>query len=44
MIVKEGKKWVLKSKDGKKHLGTFNSRGDAKRREMQINYFKHQKK
>jgi len=45
MIVKQGSKWVLKSKDGSKHLGTFHSRSEAKKREMAINYFKsHPKK
>ena len=44
MIVKSGKKYKLMSKDGKKHLGTFSSRGEARRREMQIEYFKHKEK
>lgn len=40
MIVKEGKKWVVKSEDGKKSLGSYYSRGEAKKRLMQIEWFK----
>lgn len=40
MIKREGKKFVLYTADGKKVLGRHNSRGDAKRREMQIQWFK----
>lgn len=40
MIVKEGKKWVVKSESGKT-LGTYSTRGEAKRRLMQIEWFKH---
>lgn len=40
MIVKESNKYILKSKDGSKHLGTFNSREEALKREKQINFFK----
>ena len=40
MIVKENNKYILYSEDKSKHLGTFYSRGAAKKREMQINYFK----
>lgn len=44
MIVKEGKKYVVKSEDGSKTLGTYHTRSEAKKRLMQIEYFKHQKK
>lgn len=44
MIRKVGDKYVLYSKDGKKKLGTYGSREAAKKREKQIQYFKHQKK
>ena len=37
----EDDKWVLYSKDGKKKLGTFDSEEAAKKREGQINFFKH---
>lgn len=40
MIKKEGKKYVLYSKDGKKKLGSHASRGDAKRQEAAINISK----
>ena len=43
MIVKEGKNYVVKSESGK-HMGTYTSRGAAKKRLMMIEYFKHQKK
>ena len=43
MISKTGKsKYVLRSHKGKK-LGTFKSKKAAKKRERQINYFKHKK-
>ena len=42
MIIKQGDKWMLKSKDGTKHLGTFGSREAAVERERQIEYFKKQ--
>lgn len=44
MIRKEGSKYVLHSKDGKKKLGTFDSKKAAKKHERIVNYFKHAKK
>ena len=41
-ITKEGSKYVLRSKKSGKHLGTFDSEAQAKKREQQIEYFKHQ--
>lgn len=41
MIKKEGKKYVLYSKDGSKKLGTFGSEKEAKDREKEINAIKH---
>lgn len=42
MIKKIGKsKWRLYSKDGSKNLGTYNSISGAKKRERQVQYFKH---
>ena len=41
MIKKEGSKYVLYSKDGKKKLGTFKTKEEAEKRERVINYFKH---
>ena len=41
MIIKQGSKFVLKSKDGSKTLGTFDTREQAIKREKQINFFKH---
>ena len=41
MIVKQGSKFVLKSKDGSKTLGTFDTKEQAVKREKQINFFKH---
>jgi len=43
VIKHEGDKWILYSADGTKKLGEFNSEEEAKKREGQINYFKHQK-
>jgi hypothetical protein len=40
MIRKEGNKWILFSHDGKKHLGEFDSKEAAEKRERQINFFK----
>lgn len=40
MIKKEGKQFVLYSKDGSKVLGKHSSRGDAKRQEAAINISK----
>ena len=44
MIKKKGRNWVLMSKDGTKHLGTFSSKKAAVKREGQIEYFKHLKR
>lgn len=41
MIVKKGSLWILYSKDGMKVLGKFKTKEEAKKREKQINYFKH---
>lgn len=43
MIKKEGTKYILYSKDGKKKLGTFRTKKEAKERERQIKYFKNKK-
>lgn len=43
MIEKQGSKYKLLSHDGSKKLGTFNSLLQAKKRERQINFFKHKK-
>ena len=40
MIIQRGSKFILKSKDGKKTLGTFSSRAAAEKREKQIVFFK----
>jgi len=40
-IRKQGDKYVIYSKDGKKKLGTYNSRKAAEKRLGQIEYFKH---
>jgi len=40
MIKKVGNKYVLYSKDGKKKLGTFNTKSAAEKREREIKYFK----
>jgi hypothetical protein len=42
VIKHEGNKWVLYSHDGLKKLGEFDSEEDAKKRERQIQFFKHQ--
>lgn len=39
MIVKEGKKWVIKSETGK-NLGVFDTKKEAEERLLQIEYFK----
>lgn len=44
MIVKQGSKWILKSEDGKKTLGKYDSKKEALEREKQIKMFKHMKK
>lgn len=43
MIVKSGSKYKVKSHDGKKTLGTFNTHEAANKRLGQIEYFKHAK-
>lgn len=43
MIKKDGNKYILYSKDGKKKLGSFSSRKAAEKREREIQYFKHKK-
>jgi HK97 family phage portal protein len=43
-IVKEGDKWKLYSKDGKKLLGTFDTKAEAEKHEEQVNYFKEKEK
>lgn len=43
MIKKRGDKWCLYSKDGSKKLGEFATKEAARKREQQINYFKHKK-
>lgn len=43
MIVKQGSKYVVKSKDGSKKLGTYSSKAAATKRLQQIEYFKHKK-
>lgn len=43
VIKKENDKWILYSADGSKKLGEFSSEEDAKDREKQINFFKHNK-
>ena len=43
VIKKEGYKWILYTKEGKKKLGTFKTKKDAIKRERQIQYFKHLK-
>jgi hypothetical protein len=44
MVRKEGNKWVLKSKDGTKTLGTYDTEEEAKKRLREVEYFKHTKK
>ena len=41
MIHKIGNKWVLKTYDGKKTLGTYDTKEEAEKRERQVQYFKH---
>lgn len=40
MIVKSGDKWVVKSKDGKKELGSYDTEDEAKKRLAQIEAIK----
>ena len=42
-IVKQGSKWCLKSKKSNKNLGCYSSKEGAKKRERQVQYFKHAK-
>lgn len=44
MIKKVKNKYVLYSHDGKKKLGTFDTKKEALEREKQINFFKRRKK
>jgi len=44
MIRKQGKKYVVKSHDGSKVLGTYGSKSAAVKRLRQIEYFKHKGK
>lgn len=44
MILKIGDKYVIKSEDGKKTLGTYATREEAEKRLQQIEYFKHKPK
>lgn len=41
MIVKSGNKFLVKSEDGKKTLGTYDSKEEAIKRLRQIEWFKH---
>lgn len=43
IIEKSGDQWILWSKDKSKKLGTFDSEAAAKKREREIQYFKHAK-
>ena len=40
MIVKQGGKYVVKSADGSKTLGTYDDEEEAKKRLAQIEFFK----
>lgn len=44
MIVKQGGKYVVKSEDGSKTFGSYESKAKAEKRLKQIEYFKHVKK
>lgn len=44
MIVKQGNKYIIKSKDGKKNLGEYDSKEAANKRLSQIEYFKNKDK
>ncbi len=44
MIRKEGDKYVIKSEDGTKTLGTFATKEEAEKRLREIEYFKHRSK
>ncbi len=41
VIKKQGYKWILYTKDGKRRLGEFKTKKDALKRERQIQFFKH---
>jgi uncharacterized protein len=43
MIIKQGSKYILKSKDGSKNLGEFNTKEEAEKRERQILFFENRK-
>ena len=43
MILKSGNKYIIKSEDGNKTLGTFNTKEEAEERLRQIEYFKYKK-
>lgn len=43
MIRKEGEKYVIKSEDGSKTLGTYTTREEAEKRLREIEYFKNKK-
>jgi len=40
VIIRSGSKYVVKSEDGSKTLGTYDSEEEAKKRLAQIEYFK----
>jgi hypothetical protein len=44
VIIKENGKYVIKSEDGKKTLGTYSTKEEAEERLRQIEYFKHKGK
>lgn len=44
MIRKENGKYVVKSEDGTKVLGTYETKEEAEKRLQQIEYFKHRDK
>jgi len=44
MIIKQNGKYVIKSEDGSKTLGTYDTREEAEKRLKQIEYFKHKDK
>lgn len=41
MIHKEKSKWVLRSADGSKVLGRFDTKEEAEKHEKRVRYFKH---
>lgn len=44
MIIKVGDKFVIKSEDGSKTLGTYGTKEEAEKRLREIEYFKHRGK